>query len=250
MESLNLSDDEVEYIPPDEALKMMTQTWINEAAAPKLLPHRFDLVEPLIIVAEDMSNNISQMPGERRKNIKCTVHEMELHRVAYVINSYVRTRLMKIENDPIEALREDDQMQSQKQTPLLSDKERTFAKEFFESSADLMHDQMQSQKQTPLLSDKERTFAKEFFESSADLMRSEFLKYLPANMCKIPVLQNDDHKKRVFFEVLKSDLEDMTVPNLQTKDDLYSVPLTKGSKHLAPFSSISDYLEKGDVKLL
>lgn len=111
-------------------------------------------------------------------------------------------------------------------------------------------DLRRSQNQEELLEERERVLAKEFLESSAQLLDSQFLKHLPPSMATIPVPKKDKKQERVFFEVLENNLEDMTVPNLQTKNDLYVVPLTKGSKHMAPFSSVEEYLDKGQIRLL
>ncbi|KAE9547967.1 hypothetical protein FO519_008819 [Halicephalobus sp. NKZ332] len=220
MSLMELDEDTVsqEEVSTADVLKRMTEVWTNECASPTILPHQFDLVDILVDQSEHMTANIARVPEAHRRDLKCTVHEMELHRISYVINSYLRTRLKKIEDDPMGILKEDDSKRSQGKEELLEERERAFAKEFL--------------------------------ESSAQLLESQFLKHLPPSMATIPVPKKDRKQERVFFEVLESNLEDMTVPNLQTKSDLYVVPLTKGSKHMAPFNSVEEYLDKGQIRLL
>lgn len=66
----------------------MTEVWVNECAAPKLMPHRFDLMECLVDQVEQMESNISTHADT--KQLKCAIHRMELHRIRYVINHYLR----------------------------------------------------------------------------------------------------------------------------------------------------------------
>ena len=79
-----------EEVSPADVLKRMTEAWINESASPTLLPHQFDLVDILVDQSEHMTANIARVPEAHRRDLKCTVHEMELHRISYVINSYLR----------------------------------------------------------------------------------------------------------------------------------------------------------------
>lgn len=92
MSSLEFDEDVVsqEEVSPADVLKRMTEAWMNESASPTLLPHQFDLVDILVDQSEHMTANIARVPEAHRRDLKCTVHEMELHRISYVINSYLR----------------------------------------------------------------------------------------------------------------------------------------------------------------
>lgn len=110
-------------------------------------------------------------------------------------------------------------------------------------------DTRRSQNQDELLEDRERAFAQVYFDNTANLLKEEFFQHLPPSMTKIPVPANKKKSERVFFEVLEDNLT-MTVPNLMSVNEAYSVPLSKGSIHMAPFESIEDLLEKAQVQLI
>lgn len=80
----------------------MTQALINESAAPKILPHKIHLVECLVDQIEHMESNISKQTD--KSNIKCTAHRMELYRINYIINTYLRFFLSRGINDMLEQI--------------------------------------------------------------------------------------------------------------------------------------------------
>lgn len=66
----------------------MTEAFLNESVSPKLLPHKFPYVEALVDQIEGMENNIARETDKTK--LKITAHRMELYRIAYIVNSYLR----------------------------------------------------------------------------------------------------------------------------------------------------------------
>jgi hypothetical protein len=74
----------------------MNETYLNEAAAPKLLPQKFQLVDCLVNICENIDNDIQtenrkRSLGEKSgSELECSIHRMEFSRINHVINSYLR----------------------------------------------------------------------------------------------------------------------------------------------------------------
>ncbi|KAI1723288.1 DNA replication complex GINS protein SLD5 [Ditylenchus destructor] len=210
-------DDEDEEMTPAEVLRDMTQAYVNESVSSKLLPHKFQLVECLVDQIEHMEKNIEKQRDKTQ--IKCTAHRMELYRIGYVVNSYLRIRLTKIEQNPVDILREH-------------------------------HTRLKKPDKDELLDEKEVQFAEELQRSRTQLFHEAFLQFIPDGLQSIPVTKPPEYMNRVFIDVLKDGVEDVAVPDLTDPESAVIVNLEKGSHHLIPFNSIEEHLEKGNVNLL
>lgn len=102
---LNLSDEE-EHITAETVLKTLESAWMNEKFAPEILPHQNDMVECMLGQIQHMEVNINKLA---KTDIRLCVHKMELNRIKYMISSYLRTRLHKIEQFTIQILNEEQQ---------------------------------------------------------------------------------------------------------------------------------------------
>uniref|UniRef100_A0A0M3I3S6 GINS complex subunit 4 n=1 Tax=Ascaris lumbricoides TaxID=6252 RepID=A0A0M3I3S6_ASCLU len=123
--AVQIDESDEEAVTPAEVLAKLTIAWQNEVCAPRLLPHRFDLLECIIDQIEGMEENISRT---RCKNqLKVSLHKMELHRVGYIASHYMRKRLQKIEVDAANYLAEDNARRRDGKGELLSEQERIFA---------------------------------------------------------------------------------------------------------------------------
>uniref|UniRef100_A0A7E4VU95 DNA replication complex GINS protein SLD5 n=1 Tax=Panagrellus redivivus TaxID=6233 RepID=A0A7E4VU95_PANRE len=211
-------DEEYQIVPPAVVLKAMHEIWLNESAAPKLLTYRSEHVNSLIDQLENMQENIAQRSEAERRSMKCTIHALEVQRITYVINDYLRTRMRKIEKDPVQAMLEDDNRAKK-------DEER-------------------------LLSPAEREFAEKYYDASVGLLKAEFHDPLPGVFHKVPVPKAEYGETRVFFEVLEDGVDNMVVPHMQDPLSEVVVALNKGSRHFAPFASVEEFLERGLIRLL
>ncbi|GME80919.1 unnamed protein product [Ambrosiozyma monospora] len=85
-----------------EDLQALTQAWIQERTIPEVLPYEEDLLERILERMRKQIefielNSIELQKHEREIKLLLVIVESELDRVQFLIRSYVRTRLMKID---------------------------------------------------------------------------------------------------------------------------------------------------------
>ncbi|ETN68738.1 hypothetical protein RB195_026500 [Necator americanus] len=205
-----------EEITPDEVLRQMRVAWQNEMAAPCLLPHRYDIIECLVDQVEGMEENLAGRTD--KASIRISAHRLELHRLTYITNDYMRRRLQKIEKNPRRALRE--------------------------------HQERISEGKPVLLSDQEKRFAERYAKAEAQLMGRTCLGRLQPSFQKIPVPVTDLECERVYAEVVQENAESAIVPDYQDRTAEVVVELEKGTVHLLPYLSVQQQVEQGSVRLL
>lgn len=83
-----LQDENVEYVNND--IQILLNAWINEKTSPELLQFQ-DVVLVLLELCETQVLKIQNMATER------SILELEIARIQYLIKSYLRVRLQKIE---------------------------------------------------------------------------------------------------------------------------------------------------------
>lgn len=210
------SMEEEEEITPDEVLRQMRLAWQNEMAAPCLMPHRYDIIECLVDQIEGMEENLSGRTD--KASIRISAHRLELHRLTYITNDYMRRRLQKIETNPRRVLRE--------------------------------HMERLTDGKSALLSEQEKRFAERYAKTEAQLMAKICLGHLPPSFHKIPVPVTDLDCERVYAEVMEDNTESAIVPDYQDKTAEVVVELEKGTIHLLPFLSVRQQVEQGQVRLL
>ncbi|KAI1297402.1 GINS complex subunit [Mortierella claussenii] len=85
-------------VEPANYVGHLTQAWINERAAPDILPYEQACVDGLIARMEDQTEAIDELDsGNDTSMILSILYQTELERVKFVLRSYLRTRLSKIE---------------------------------------------------------------------------------------------------------------------------------------------------------
>ncbi|VDO42384.1 unnamed protein product [Onchocerca flexuosa] len=98
-----IGDDADESITPSQLVKEITIAWQNEICAPRLLPHmqvtdmsliRETFVDLMIDQLESMEENFNKCKDHT--SLKIILHKMEVQRLAYMVNEYIRTRLKKV----------------------------------------------------------------------------------------------------------------------------------------------------------
>lgn len=118
-----LSDEEP--LTAQKVLQTLEEAWLNEKFSPELLPSQADFVDCMMEQIQQMEDNLNKL---KKTDFRVEVHHMELARIRYIITSYLRTRLDKIEQNTAyileqEALRSPDKRH-------LSEGELNYAKEF------------------------------------------------------------------------------------------------------------------------
>uniref|UniRef100_A0AAG5D465 GINS complex subunit 4 n=1 Tax=Anopheles atroparvus TaxID=41427 RepID=A0AAG5D465_ANOAO len=82
----------LQYLP--QVLQSLQRAWMNEKFAPDLLPYEDALVEMVMIQLVHMEENLASAD---KNNLLYIVHRMEVERIRFVVASYLRCRLQKIE---------------------------------------------------------------------------------------------------------------------------------------------------------
>lgn len=124
----NASDD----VPVNskQVIEMMESAWLNEKFSPEILPHKKVLVDCLLGQINYMVENLENVGSS---NFQRCMHQMELDRLRYVVTSYLRIRLKKIETYVASILTEEQQRLEKNEALYLAPNELHFAKEFQKS---------------------------------------------------------------------------------------------------------------------
>ncbi|XP_048747452.1 DNA replication complex GINS protein SLD5-like [Ostrea edulis] len=120
------SDEEVEAMTAGEVLQKLEEAWLNEKFSPELLEAKTDLVDCMLEQMTEMEENIKRA---KKGDFKVVLHRMEIDRIRYVLSSYLRCRLKKIEKYTIHTLEQESNRQDD-DVCRLSPEEFTFAKEY------------------------------------------------------------------------------------------------------------------------
>lgn len=73
---------------------ILTRAWINERTSPELLPYQGVAIENLMELVDFQTQNTSDDPITRQ------IVQRDLDRIKYLVRSYLRTRLYKLEQHP------------------------------------------------------------------------------------------------------------------------------------------------------
>uniref|UniRef100_A0AAV1UNJ7 DNA replication complex GINS protein SLD5 n=1 Tax=Peronospora matthiolae TaxID=2874970 RepID=A0AAV1UNJ7_9STRA len=113
----------------NEDVVRMRTLWVNELHAPEILQYSDEMVSEMLEQIRNQQEYVDSMNEDRDQltEQKCLVnklYQMEIDRLRYMVSSYLRTRLRKIEKFAFHLLEDDELMQR------LSVKERSFAQQF------------------------------------------------------------------------------------------------------------------------
>jgi GINS complex subunit 4 len=137
-------------------------------------------------------------------------HTMELERIRYIVTSYLRCRLQKIEDFTQHIIEEERNRPAEKKR----------------------------------LSEAEMKFAEDYFESIEKHFQQLALRHIPPNQDDLNKrIIRPNLMSNVFLKVLKP-----CGVVVNTNDE--EVDLSKNSQHMLPYQLISDLILKGDVQLL
>ncbi|KAE9399290.1 GINS complex, Sld5 component [Gymnopus androsaceus JB14] len=91
----------VETQEEDTPLSQLCRYWLNERHAPDILPAQEELLSSLLDHIRRQSEAVQLLRGEpsasEEEHIRIMLVQMEVERVKFIVRSYVRTRLFKIE---------------------------------------------------------------------------------------------------------------------------------------------------------
>ncbi|XP_062069345.1 DNA replication complex GINS protein SLD5 [Lepus europaeus] len=207
--------DEV-ILTPAELIERLEQAWMNEKFAPELLESKCEIVECIMEQLDHMESNLRRAP---KGDLKVSIHRMELERIRYVLSSYLRCRLMKIE----------------KFFPHVLEKEQT-----------------RPEGQPSSLSLEELVFAKEYLANTEAYLRNVALKHMPPNLQKVDLLRavpKPDLDSYVFLRVKERQENILVEPETDEQRD-YVIDLEEGSQHLIRYKTIAPLVASGAVQLI
>ena len=85
-----------EELTAAEVLQKLEDAWLNEKHAPELLESKIEIVECMLDQVRTMEENLSKV---KKGDIRVPVHRMETQRIKFMVNSYLRLRLRKIQSN-------------------------------------------------------------------------------------------------------------------------------------------------------
>ncbi|XP_026467112.1 DNA replication complex GINS protein SLD5 [Ctenocephalides felis] len=209
-DTINSDLSEEEVVTAKKVLETLESAWLNEKFSPEILPHQVEVVDCMLEQIQHMENNMSKLD---KQDFRLLAHRMELERIRFIISSYLRLRLEKIELYTQYILK-----QESERTP---DEQR--------------------------LSPNELIFAKEFLANQENHLNQVALRHMPPNFQTTdPALTmvKPNMQTHVFLQAKKS-LAAIVVP---FSDD--EVDLTEGSQHVMQYEPIAEMVCSGAVQLI
>lgn len=133
LEAIEYLDDEC--ISTEQLVQRLEEAWLNEKFSPEILPYSGGVVDCLLDQLTHMQGNLQQID---RADFRGGVHKMELERIQYILTSYLKIRLAKIEKHGSFILNQLRNGQSDQE--LLSPEEQRYARAYIASFEDYLRD--------------------------------------------------------------------------------------------------------------
>ncbi|XP_036434201.1 DNA replication complex GINS protein SLD5 [Colossoma macropomum] len=207
---------EEDVMTPAELIARLEEAWLNEKFSPELLENKSELVECVMEQLMHMEENLQRV---RKGDLKASVHRMEIDRIRFVLSSYLRSRLQKIE----------------KFFPHVLEKEK--------SRAD---------GDPSFLSPEEFAFAKEYLANTEVYLKAVALRHMPPNLQSVDMLKAVPEPcldSFVFLRV-KERQENILVEPETDEQREYVVDLEEGSQHLMRYRTIAPLVASGAIQLI
>ncbi|EMP31717.1 DNA replication complex GINS protein SLD5 [Chelonia mydas] len=192
------------------------QAWLNEKFAPELLESKSEIVECVMEQLDHMESNLKRA---KHGDLKVSIHRMEIERIRYVLSSYLRCRLVKIE----------------KFFPHILEKEKSRA-----------------EGEPSILSPEEFAFAKEYMANTETYLKNVALKHMPPNLQKVDLLRlvpKPNLDSFVFLRVQERQENILVEPETDEQRE-YVIDLEEGSQHLIRYKTIAPLVASGAVQLI
>ncbi|XP_054744567.1 DNA replication complex GINS protein SLD5 [Anastrepha obliqua] len=209
IEDFDEQADEEELITAQKVLEIVETAWQNELCAPEILQHQTDMLELMQGQVAHMEENMKDLD---KNDFRFIVHQMELERIRYVMASYLRCRLQKIENYTRHILNEDE------------------ARDVSEKR----------------LSPEESKYAQEYGDNVEQYFQQVALQYMP-NMQRSEAEQRIVRPNLMSHVFIKANV---AVPAVVVGVDDEEVDLAAGSPHIIPYQLVSDLIHKNQAQLI
>ncbi|XP_047342210.1 DNA replication complex GINS protein SLD5 [Impatiens glandulifera] len=89
--------DDYESLISTTDVEILKRAWRNEKAAPEILQYEASLVQRSQEQIQLMEENIEESMGSGNDPLTVSLYQMDLDRTLFLLRSYLRTRLLKIE---------------------------------------------------------------------------------------------------------------------------------------------------------
>lgn len=221
-------DEEEEELTPAEVVQRMKNAWLNEKFCPRLLPPATEVLDCLTEQLAQLENNLVQVS---KTDFRVPLHKMEVARIRFLMTSYLRLRLSKI--------------QSQVWT-LGSWTLDTWAFD------------------TDLLSREELTFAKSYRSNLETHFKTLALQHMPATQREIPGRPTREGKEApplpaplpagnsesAVFARAEQNVRGVLLEDAAMQDRDEEIEMEAGSQHILKYSAIEDLVREGAVRLI
>ncbi|XP_013099123.1 DNA replication complex GINS protein SLD5 [Stomoxys calcitrans] len=202
-------DDDGEEITAQKVLEFLETAWTNEMCAPDILQHQSDMLELMMGQVAHMEENMKDLD---KNDFRYIVHQMELERIRYIMASYLRCRLQKIE---------------------------TYTKHIINEEATRSAEEKR-------LSPEETKFAQEYHDNMEECFQHIALQYMP-NTQRSETDQRIVRPNLMSHVFIKANV---SVPAVVVGVDDEEVDLAAGSQHIIPYQLIADLVQKQQVQLI
>ncbi|KAJ4969469.1 hypothetical protein NE237_016170 [Protea cynaroides] len=120
-EGLGISSEDYDSLIATTDVELLKRAWRNEKASPEILQFQTSLVQRSREQIQLMEDTVEEFPKNCTDPLTVSLYQMDLDRMLFVLRSYLRTRLQKIEKYFIHISKSD-------LWNRLSDQEQKFAK--------------------------------------------------------------------------------------------------------------------------
>lgn len=204
-------EDGVGELTAQNALQEIENAWLNERFAPEILPHQSDLVDCMLQQIAHMEANVGRLD---RSDLRALVHRMELDRIKYVITSYLRARLEKIERYTVH---------------ILSEEAARGADERYLTPGELC-------------------FAKEYLANTEILFKTVALQHMPPNFQRFEVNKFTVKPNMQAYVFLRANrrVTGVVLPGTLNEE----IDFETGSQHIIQYGAVAHLVKSGVVQLI
>lgn len=205
-----------EVLTPAELIDKLEQAWLNEKFSPELLESKSEIVECVMEQLNHMEQNLQRA---KSGDLKISFHRMEIERIRYMLSSYLRSRLVKIE----------------KFFPHVLEKEKA-----------------RGEGEPSYLSPEEFAFAKEYMAHTESLLKSVAFRHMPPNLQTVELIKlvpKPNLDSFVFLKV-KERQENILVEPESDDQSEYAIDMEVGSQHLIRYRTVAPLVASGAVNLI
>ncbi|XP_064465751.1 DNA replication complex GINS protein SLD5-like [Ornithodoros turicata] len=210
-----LEGQDEEYSSTAQVVRKLQECWMNETFAPELLPYQEGIVDCLLDQLNHMEENLRAVS---RADFRSVIHRMELDRLQYVLTSYLKVRLEKVEKQ-----------------------------------AAFLQRQLEDNEHVDYLSLEEKQYVQAYVTSIEDYLRGAALAHMPRNQqaLQLSTLGRGPRLDRPVFLRAERNITGLLVEE-GTGDgrDSEIVDLDKWSQYLLMYRPVAPYVRNGSVVLI